>query len=417
VRRIRISTFLFAVLLMVSHRALGATATCDLSATTANFSSQLAAAAPGQTVCLATGNYGGFAGVSKSSPGVTITPAVGATVTMSLAWNHASPTTQWLILDGIQHVKGGDIAGPTNNVTIKNSTITDKMNIWGGGSSNACSNCPSMNNNNIVFDTDLFNMADNAGGLNGFEGRLNILGNSLPNGVTVKNSKFTSNCADGIQFDSGGNGVTIGPGNEFVGLVQGSCGQHVDSIQFVTTSTPGPVITGNYFHDNSTGIVGFDGSIDAVITNNVIQNLTQDYITVGNVPSTTVFSHNTLGGPIFCSNNHDGGSCRAQIMNNIADTIGIGSGSSGTFIPSFNGNNFCTNGGCAGSNTINSGSPTFVAGSNPSTYAGFALTSGSVGHNAGNDGKDIGINVTASSPAPPTATRPDPPTNLQAIVQ
>ena len=93
-RKIRISTFLFAFFLMVSHRALGAAAACDLNATTANFSSQLAAAQPGQTLCLASGNYGSFSGVTKSSPGVTIAAANGATPTMFIAIHQTS--ARWL---------------------------------------------------------------------------------------------------------------------------------------------------------------------------------------------------------------------------------------------------------------------------------------------------------------------------------
>jgi hypothetical protein len=40
-----------------------------------------------------------------------------------------------------------------------------------------------------------------------------------------------------------------------------------------------------------------------------------------------------------------------------------------------------------------SGAPTFTGGSSPSTIAGYALTSGSVGHNAASDGTDMGANV------------------------
>jgi hypothetical protein len=53
-------------------------------------------------------------------------------------------------------------------------------------------------------------------------------------------------------------------------------------------------------------------------------------------------------------------------------------------------------GGCPGTNrdcNSISGTPTFVGGSNPSTNAGFALTSGSTGHNAASDGTDMGANV------------------------
>ena len=134
----------------------------------------------------------------------------------------------WLILDGITFT-GGDLSGPAHDMTFRNSTFTDKLNIYAGANNNACGNCAAMNNNNIVFDNDLFNMAANQSGSGGYEGRINILGNSLPAGVTIKNSKFTTGCADGIQsVGGGGNGFTIGPGNEFFNMQQGSCGPHVD---------------------------------------------------------------------------------------------------------------------------------------------------------------------------------------------
>ena len=415
-RRIRISTFLFVFFLMVSHRALGAAAACDLNATTANFSSQLAAATPGQTVCLATGNYGSFSGVTKSSPGVTIAAANGATPTMFIAIHQSSPVAAWLILDGITFT-GGDLSGPAHDITFRNSTFTDKLNIYAGANSNACGNCAALSNSNIVFDNDLFNMAANQSGSGGYEGRINILGNSLPAGVTIKNSKFTTGCADGIQsVGGGGNGFTIGPGNEFFNIKQGSCGPHVDSFQFVGSSVPGPVITGNFFHDESTGIVGYDNANSATITNNVLIRIDQDAMELGGFDSNTVVEHNTvIGQAIDCGVTHEGNVCKAIFRNNIADSVTAVGG--GTGQPSFNDYNMCADSGCAGSHSLHA-TPTFVGGANSSTYAGFALTSLSPGHNAGSDGKDIGINVTAGSSAPPpTATRPDPPTNLQAIVQ
>ena len=56
---------------------------------------------------------------------------------------------------------------------------------------------------------------------------------------------------------------------------RGSCGPHVDSFQFVGSSVPGPVITGNFFHDESTGIVGYDNANSATITNNVLMQSTK----------------------------------------------------------------------------------------------------------------------------------------------
>ena len=51
----------------------------------------------------------------------------------------------------------------------------------------------------------------------------------------------------------------------------------------------------------------------------------------------------------------------------------------------------------AGSPNI-SGSPTFAGGADPTTWAGFELTSGSTGHAGGSDGADVGIRASAGGP-------------------
>jgi hypothetical protein len=393
---------------------------CDLNATTTNFSSQLAAAQSGQTVCLASGNYGTFAGVQKSSPGVTITTQSGATATMVLHFLQASPVAAWLILDGLT-IAGGDISGPANNITVKNSTFTDKLNLR--QYSNPCTNCSAMNNNNIVFDNDLFNMAANPSGANGYEGRINLIGgnDATGAGITIKNSKFTSGCADGIQVLSGGRGVTIGPNNEFFNLKQGSCGPHVDSIQFVGSDSPGPTITSNYFHDDETGIAAYDDLNSGTITNNVVVRVTNDQIDGTGMDSISIIEHNTVvGGSIGCGYTHEGNACFATFRNNITPTFSVGGtnigGSTGTN-PTYFDYNLCTSGSCTGFGGITgfhnlSGTPTFVGGTNPSSYSGYALSAGSLGHGAGSDGKDIGINVDGS-----VAVAPATPTNLTATVQ
>jgi hypothetical protein len=411
VSRTRSSIFLAACIFIFSHWALGA---CDLNATTSNFSSQLAAAQPGQTICLATGNYGTFNGLTKSSPGVTITAAAGATPTMSIWFGTTASPIAWMILDHLT-ITGGEINAPANHVTIQNSTITNKIDVWQNGGNNSCSSCPAMNNQNIVFDGDTFNMSANPSGSGGYEGRLNFLGTgseSTPAGVVVKNSTFTQQCADGVDILSGGYGVTIGPGNEFYNLMQGSCGPHIDSIQFVGTDTTGPLITGNYLHDNSTGMIGYDYANDATITNNVVANIGTDGTAIAGNATGTI-SHNTLyNNQLSCGVTHQGNVCRSAFLNNIA--TGITNQGGGTGSPSQNDYNLYTQGACGipgcGSHNLK-GTPTYVGGSNPNTYSGFALTSTSLGHLAASDGTDIGMNDST------TGVTPAAPTGLTAAVQ
>jgi parallel beta-helix repeat protein len=400
-------TFYFLILIAcffaMPHFAFGA---CDLNATTSNFASQLAAAQPGQTLCLASGNYGKFNGVVKTTPGVTITAASGATPTMSISFL-MSPGAAWLTLDHLT-ISGGTITGPTNHVTFQNNVWTDKLVIWPKGANNFCSGCPDMSNASIVFDNEMFNLAANQSGSGGYEGRIQLAdGGSSPQGITIRNSKFTTGCADGIQVSgsNAGYGVTIGPNNEFYNLAQGNCGAHVDSIQFVGTGAIGPVITSNYFHDNTDGIVMYDWRNNAQINNNVFVRIDHHSINAGGLDSNSVVDHNTvIGDNIDCSRSrvNDGTlECYAVFRNNIAANMTAVGG--GTSHPSYSDYNLCTDGsaGCPGSHSL-IGRPTYVGGTNPSTYAGFALASGSLGRNAGSDGKDMGINISTASIAAPT---------------
>jgi len=347
---------------------------------------------------------------------VTITAAAGATPTINLQFRQTSPVAAWLILDHLT-IQGGEISGPANNITVQNSTITDKVNIWQNANNSACSSCPAMNNSNIVFDNDLFNMSANQTGSGGYEARLNFVNaggrDPSPAGVTVKNSQFTTGCADGVDILSGGYGVTIGPGNTFYNLLQGSCGPHIDSIQFVGSDDPGPTITGNYFHDDSTGVATYDYANQYIVTNNVFLNVgPNDALDAGtDAGGTSLVSHNTVvgSGYIGCGVTHQGNVCRAQIFDNITTSVTIGAGAA----PSLD-YNLCTLGKCAGGGTHNlSGTPTYVGGNPPSTYAGFQLTATSLGHAAGNDGTDLGANVSASS----SSNKPVAPTNLAVSVQ
>jgi len=280
-----------------------------------------------------------------------------------------------------------------------------------------------MNNNNVLFTNDVFTAPANPTG--SFGGDL-VFPNSgsndpSPAGLVVTNSIFEGpGCNDGVDIFSGGRGVTIGPGNTFENLQQGSCGNHVDPIQFDGSDKPGPTITGNLFINNSTGIASYDGSNDATVTNNVVMETTQDWIDAVGFDSNSVFSHNTvIGGTIACNNTHEGNPCQAQLINNIASNFSNCGGCTGggTPAPTAYSNNLCTSGSCITLGSVNctsclSGTPTYVGGSNPSTYAGFQLTSGSLGHAAASDGNDIGINVSGTS-----TSQPAPPTGLLATVE
>lgn len=385
------------VLLLISTVAH---AQCDLNATTANFAAQLNAAQAGQSVCLASGNYGDWSGINKA---ITIRAASGATPKMRLAFVSNTANGGWT-LDGVA-IAGGDISGPAKNFTLKNGQVTKELSFFPSANNNRCSNCPAMNNNAIVMDNMDFNQADNSGQPVNYEGRLNFVDSgSTPAGITVKNSKFHEGCADGVQFSGGGRGVTIGPNNEFYNLRQSGCSAHVDSIQQVGGDSTGPVIDGNYFHDSTDGAVAYDGKPNGRFTNNVLVKLDGPYVNLA-YGATGIIEHNTVGGPIVCNSTHDwnssGQQCKAIVRNNIMTGVTITtsdqSGTNGAPQCSFNLQSGTT--ACTGTGSLK-GSPTFVDGANPTTYAGFILAASSLGRGAASDGKDMGIASGAPPPGP-----------------
>jgi hypothetical protein len=253
---------------------------CDLHATTANFASVFGSA-NGQTICLASGNYGTWAGGSKSST-VTVQPESGANVTMGLDF----AGDDHIRVDGMT-VSGAWLRGPTHDVTVSNSTFTDAATI----------ETSSMANANVVFDRDTFANLGQAR----FEGRVSVFGgnvnNAVDDGVTISNSVFgPGGASDGIQIVGGARGVRI-VGNEFKGIKQSNCGAvHCDPVQFY--GAVNTVLIDNYFHNNSTGIMTPDGNGDAMTaTNNVwvTDGEYPDQIAIGG-QSGDVISHNVFAG-------------------------------------------------------------------------------------------------------------------------
>lgn len=386
----------------------GTASAADLHATPSTFASTVAASQPGDNVLLASGSYGSWKGVTKTSPGITLKPEPGASPTIGLALDTLG-NPAWLTIDGVT-VTGGTISGPTHDVTFKNLSMPGYLQINPGVSpsaNNACGNCPAMNNNNIVFDNVDFTLAScPSGSCLGYEGRVSFAyGSANPAGVTIKNSKFHSGCSDGIQFtgsSNAGRGVTVGPGNEFYNLNQGSCAPHVDAVQFVDGGNV--KFTGNYFHDNTHGIVNYDGNpANVQITDNVFVNHFSDTIAVC-ASTNLLVEHNTVKAPANnwnCVNHNGTGATGTVWRNNIQNEPPQVQGSSAYAVNDYN---LCTTGTCAGTHSVN-GTPTYVGGANPTTYAGFALAAGSVGKAKGSDGLDLGIRVSGSPP--PDTTPPD----------
>jgi hypothetical protein len=128
----------------------------------------------------------------------------------------------------------------------------------------------------ILVDHDrLDNLGVGLAGCKMGEGRIQVEGSTGQSRgwLTISNTHFggqaggAGDCSDGIQL-GGTDGVVVGPGNEFTGILQAGCGAHADAIQFYGGQNA--TITGNYFHGNSDGIVNNDKPAVYTVRNNVI---------------------------------------------------------------------------------------------------------------------------------------------------
>src|ERR1700754_2611212 len=347
----------------------------DLNATTSNFSSVYSSAAGGDTIHLASGDYGTWNPSTSKSSTVTITPQSGASVTMYPTISQSN-----IKLDGLT-ISGGYLNG-AKNTSIVNTTVTGMLRI---------DTPKAITNAGVLIDHDTFSGINVCSSC--YEGRLTVRGyqNTAPVGVTITNNLFgPGGDADGVQIIGDAYGVQVGPGNEFRGLAQVSAA-HTDPLQLYGSSHT--VITGNWMHDNATGIMAPDGSSQETITNNVIQTTGYPWpIILGAGVGDTV-AHNTLpsGGDIAIDKANDGSTSSGDtVYNNIADAVVNTSGGApqGT-TADYN----LLSGRTIGAHDVK-GSPTYSGGSSPSSFAGFGLASGSAGVSKANDGRNIGVDAT-----------------------
>jgi hypothetical protein len=361
-----------------------------LPANPSNLGSVFAAAQGGDVVELASGDYGAFSGGSK--PGtVTLRPATGASVAMSVAFSSGGN----IRIEGVT-MRGADITGSAHDVAIANSRFT--------ASSTVSTSSP---NANIAFDRDSFDGIDTCSTC--YEGRLTVRGynNNAPAGVRITNSHFGGGGeSDGVQIVGGAYGVQIGPGNEFSGIKQGSYSAHVDSIQLYGSSHT--QIVGNYFHDDDTEIMAPDGGNHETITDNVfVGDGYRPAVQMGSHVS-TVFAHNTVQHVEVHMDAKSGGQpstdgvMRDNVMvdSSFVTTSGGGCSNCAVSYNLFNSSRAAT-----GSNVV-IGTPLFVGGGAPASYGGFELAAGSPGKGSASDGGDRGVRIAAppaSAPAAPVA--------------
>ncbi|HEU0251120.1 MAG TPA: hypothetical protein VFR48_10390 [Solirubrobacteraceae bacterium] len=344
-------------------------------------------AAAGSTICLNAGNYGEVSVTTSKSSMVTIKPAAGVSQSQAVLGYANVTTSSNITFEGLT-IAGGN-AGSSSAPATHIHWISDVF------TSGLCILTPTSANIDILVEgSTFFNIGEGKGGC-GNEGRLEINGEnkgvSGTNGVVISHSTFGRNgCTDGVNITGGGSGTVIGPGDVFENMKEGSCAAHVDPIQFYGAQNT--TVTGDYFHGNSDGIMSPDGNGSPMTVTNDVFDTDGEYpwqIVIGG-GSHDVISHDTFGHGAMVRIGHVnvGASSSETISNNVL-TGGLDL-TEGQSTSGFTMVNNLAEGQSVGTSGI-VGKPTYVGGgSEPSTWAGWALASGSLGHLGAADGTDIG---------------------------
>jgi hypothetical protein len=353
-------------------------------------------AAAGSTICLEAGNYGEIGVNTSKSSMVTIEPANGVSQSQAVLGFTDVKTSSNLTFEGLTIAGGND--GSESSPATHIHWIGDAF------TSGLCIQTPTSANIDVLVESSTFVDIDTPGC--GNEGRLQVNGDnknvSGTNGVVISHDLFETasprGCTDGVNITGGASGTVIGPGDEFSGMEQGSCDpEHVDPIQFY--GGPDTTVTGDYFHANSDGIMSPDGNGSPMtVTNNVFDTDGEypNQIVIGGGGG-DVIEHNTFGnGASIRIGSVNVGPTAADetIRNNIITgelDLTEGQSSSGWSIE-YN----LVEGAMIGSHGIDA-RPTYLGGgSEPSTWAGWQLTSSSPGHDAASNGADVGANYFGS---------------------
>jgi hypothetical protein len=404
---------------------------CDLNATTSNFTAQIAAATPGEVVCLASGDYSGFMGTSKSAPGITITSEPGAAVTFNSGMHLNPSTVQNFTLDGTGGGGTMTVGGELDIVTTggavsKALNLTFQNLAFPARDGNVVVDGPE--NSNITFNRDTFvdaNAACSGGSAAGYSGIFyvdNAGSATTQTGLTVENSIFVSPSdlwnpgrvvQDGAPMVFKNNVIT-----GFTDHTESASCNHIDGLQLYSGtngSTGSVTFTGNLCYDDYGCIMGFDGTSDNTITDNVCFDMETSCVSLY-ADTGSVVSHNTqqTGGadPGGCNTMNDTSapiqSCGNSELLITSSKSGDRASSGETYSNNASQSGPSLESGSVATNTNNmwsgasspniNGTATFVGGAHPTTWAGFELTSGSAGHGRGSDGLDVGIRGSAGGP-------------------
>lgn len=402
---------------------------CDLNATTANVTTQIANATPGQVVCLASGDYSGLRGTSKPAPGITITSAPGAIVTFNSGMNLNLSSVQNFTLDGTggggtmtvgglldMETSGDALQNKPLNLVFENIAFTSTGYVIFQGPENS----------NVTFNRDTFvagNATCNGGSATGvtYEFLLpyETATATTPSGLTIANSVFVApadlwNPRRAIQTATP---MTVAD-NVFVGYLDhlGASCNHIDTLQVYSRSngtSGGTTFSGNLCYDDYGCFMAFDGTSDNTITDNVCFELETACVSLYSDTGSVVSGNTEQAGgvdPSYCANLPNLQRCTSTRLFMNSNKSGDRAPSGETYVnnvdqpgPSAEAGSLTadTNNMWSGASSPNiNGRPTFQGGPSPTTWAGFALAAGSPGFAGATDG--LGVGIRSSAGGPPT---------------
>lgn len=343
---------------------------CDLNASPSSFAAQVNAAAAGQTVCLASGNYGTWSGTNKA---IVVKAADGAAPQMKINLGSGDGS---FVLDGMVGM-GGDIGNGAVDVTIRNSAFTDVLDIAGGST------------DGIVLDgnTHNWNVASSGGANAKIYLENSLTGTLAAPSVTIRNSQIKNGDLDGIHF-GGGSGYLI-LNNVFDNLCDRGV-NHTDNMQFDTSVTREVRIAGNYVHApagcGTQGITSYDHGTNGVLIENNVVDIRRPWAIELYADVGSTVRHNTLvyypssqcdfntpcGRIDVNGKSGDPASTGTQLFDNLA-VVEL---------------NRCT--GCSQHHNVTSSGAVYVGPT--TTHNGFLLAPSSpVGRGAASDGSDAGV--------------------------
>jgi parallel beta helix pectate lyase-like protein/thrombospondin type 3 repeat protein len=336
---------------------------CTRTATPSTLTSQVSAASAGETICLASGNYGTFWGTGNNKP-LTLRAANAATPRMVFDLGSGDSN---LTLEGFADLSGTTDAAPITNLVFRNNAFSNRA--WMRSTAA---------NNGIVFDGNThIDISPQQGDV---AGRVYLDGTSGC-GYVVKNSLFQGGASDGVRV--GCRGVQI-LNNRFL-EIEDAADAHPDPIQIYGGSAV--TIRGNYFENRTSEIAGYiqvsGGSDGLVIESNVFRSGRYTYVANLGIVRNSTFAHNTAEGGT-CANNTPCGTLVTDGSSNlvIRDNI-LGRQPNAASVQ----NNMLYGGSASGSNFV--GTPSFVG--PPGEWAGWRLAAGSAGKGRASDSTDVGI--------------------------